>query len=352
MISADCTRLDFASGFFHIIWTGPIEIIIGIALLIHNLGYSALVGLGVLIFGIPLQAIIVRRMIQARRATVQLTDKRVRLLQEILQGIRLLVLFGWQNHYGGKVLGFRRSELVRIRKNAFYRATVISVVTFIPILAATLSFITYALSGHDLNAAIIFSSLQLFNIIRMPLVFVPLIASSCGDAYVALNRISKFLTSEELEDEFEVQPEGKFAVDIRGTFTWERGGAPADAKSKPKGKKAAAAAKAEAPKPDKEALAKKKVEDKEKKVKEKAKKKREKQRLAQKKKGIDPNDSSDEEPVGPEPFKLVDVSLQIPKGSFVGIAGKIGSGKSSLLQAMTGEMRRTTGKVVLGGTTA
>ncbi|KAG8685393.1 hypothetical protein FRC08_013130, partial [Ceratobasidium sp. 394] len=90
MISADCTRLDFASGFFHVIWTGPIEIIIGIALLIHNLGYSALVGLGVLIFGIPVQAVIVSRMIEARRATVQLTDKRVRLLQEILQGIRLL----------------------------------------------------------------------------------------------------------------------------------------------------------------------------------------------------------------------------------------------------------------------
>ncbi|CUA66748.1 hypothetical protein RSOLAG22IIIB_00195 [Rhizoctonia solani] len=354
MISADCTRLDFAAGFFHIIWTGPIEIIIGIALLIHNLGYSALVGLGVLVIGVPIQAIIVRRMIQARRAAVEITDRRVRLLQEILQGIRLLVLFGWQGHYGEKVLGFRRRELIRIRKIAFYRATAISMITFIPILAATLSFITYALSGHELNAAIIFSSLQLFNIIRMPLVFVPLVASSCGDAYVALARISKFLTSEELQDEFEVQPENKYAVDIRGTFTWERGGAPQDANPK-KGKKATAAAKAaaaEAPKPTKEELAKKKADDEAKKAKEKEKKKREKERLAKKRKGVDPNDSSDEEEHGPEPFRLVDVDLQIRRGAFVGIAGKIGSGKSSLLQAMTGEMRRTTGNVILGGTTA
>ncbi|CAE6393728.1 unnamed protein product [Rhizoctonia solani] len=354
MISADCTRLDMAAGFFHIVWTGPIEIIIGIALLIHNLGYSALVGLGVLIFGIPVQAVMVHRMIQARRSTVQLTDKRVRLLQEILQGIRVLVLFGWQGHYGEKVLGFRKRELTRIRKIALYRATIISTITFIPILAATLSFITYALTGHDLNAAVIFSSLQLFNIIRMPLVFVPLVASSCGDAYVALGRISKFLTSEELQDEFEVQPENKCAVDIRGTFTWERGGAPQDSAPK-KGKKATAAAKAaaaEAPKPTKEELAKKKADDKEKKAKEKDKKKREKERLAKKRKGIDPNDSSDEEEHGPEPFRLVDVDLQIPRGAFVGIVGKIGSGKSSLLQAMTGEMRRVAGKVILGGTTA
>jgi ATP-binding cassette subfamily C (CFTR/MRP) protein 1 len=161
----------------------------------------------------------------------------------------------------------------------------------------------------------------------MPLVFVPLVASSCGDAYVALGRIGKFLTSEELEDEFEVEPENKHAVDIRGTFTWERGGAP-EANSKAKGKKAAAAAKAaaaEAPKPDKATLEKKKAEEKDKKAKEKEKKKREKTRLSQKKKGVDPNDSSDEEVTGPEPFKLVDVNLQIPRGSFVGIAGKIGS---------------------------
>ncbi|KAL5631354.1 hypothetical protein ACGC1H_007018 [Rhizoctonia solani] len=354
MISADCTRLDFACGFFHVIWTGPMEIIIGLVASIHNLGYSALVGLGVLIFGIPVQAIIVQRMIQSRRAAVQITDKRVRLLQEILQGIRLLVLFGWQGHYGEKVLGFRRRELVRIRKIAFYRATAISTITFIPILAATLSFITYALSGHDLDAAVIFSSLQLFNIIRMPLVFVPLVASSCGDAYVALGRISKFLTSEELQDEFEVQSENKYAVDIRGTFTWERGGAPQDANPK-KGKKATAAAKAaaaEAPKPTKEELVKKKADDEAKKVKEKEKKKREKERLAKKIRGMDPNDSSDEEEHGPEPFRLVDVDLRIRRGAFVGIAGKIGSGKSSLLQAMTGEMRRTTGNVILGGTTA
>ncbi|CAE6373370.1 unnamed protein product [Rhizoctonia solani] len=351
MISTDCVRLDEAIGYFHIIWTGPLEIIIGIALLIHNLGYSALVGLGVLIIGIPVQAIIIFRMVKIRYATVQLTDKRVRLLQEILQGIRLLILFGWQGYYNEKVLGLRKKELLRIRKMSLYHATAISLITFIPILAATLSFITYALSGHDLNAAVVFSSLQLFNIIRMPLLLVPLVAGSCADAYVALGRISKFLTSEELQDEFEVQPGNKYAVDVRGTFTWERGGGPQDPDLK-NGKKVDGVAETEVSKTDKEAAAKKKAEDKTKKSKEKEKKKREKERLAKKRQGIDPNDSSDEESHGPEPFRLVDVDLQISHGAFVGIVGKIGSGKSSLLQAIAGEMRRVSGKVVLGGATA
>ncbi|CAE6409408.1 unnamed protein product [Rhizoctonia solani] len=356
MISADCARLDMAAGFFHIVWSGPIEIIVGISLLIHNLGYSAVVGLGVLIIGIPAQAVLVNRMIQAHYATVQLTDKRVRLLQEILQGIRLLVLFGWQGHYSEKVLGIRRRELIRIRKIALYHATIVSTITFIPILAATLSFITYALSGHDLNAAVIFSSLQLFNIIRTPLLLVPVVAGTCGDAYVALGRIGKFLTSEELQDEFEVQPENKYAIDVRGTFTWERGGrsqgfSPETEKGKNSDEIAGAAASG-ASNPDKEELVRKKAEDKAKKSREKEKKKRDKERFSKKKKGIDPNDSSDEEEHGPEPFRLVDVDLQILRGAFIGIVGKIGSGKSSLLQAISGEMRRVTGNVVLGGTTA
>ncbi|KAF8753349.1 Multidrug resistance-associated ABC transporter [Rhizoctonia solani] len=318
------------------------------------------------------QAVLIQRMVQARYATVQLTDKRVRLLQEILQGIRLLVLFGWQKHYAEKVLGIRRQELVRIRKASLYHATLVSTITFMPILAATLSFITYALTGslnnpmldfyaymsclrslkgHDLNAAIIFSSLQLFNIIRTQLI---LVAGTCGDAYVALGRIAKFLTSEELEDQFEVRLENDYAVDIRGTFTWERGGTPqGSTQEEDKDKDATLkSAATETSKPTKEQLAKKKADDKEKKRLEQEKKKREKERLAKKKRGIDPNDSSDEEEDGSEPFRLVDVNLQIPRGAFVGIVGRIGSGKSSLLQAITGEMRRVVGNVVLGGTTA
>ncbi|QRW21569.1 ABC transporter transmembrane region [Rhizoctonia solani] len=331
MISADCTRLDMAAGFFHIVWTGPIEIIIGIALLIHNLGYSALVGLGVLIFGIPVQAVMVHRMIQARRSTVQLTDKRVRLLQEILQGIRVLVLFGWQGHYGEKVLGFRKRELTRIRKIALYRATIISTITFIPILAATLSFITYALTGHDLNAAVIFSSLQLFNIIRMPLVFVPLVASSCGDAYVALGRISKFLTSEELQDEFEVQPENKYAVDIRGTFTWERGGAPQICpQERQKGNRSGEGSGRRGPKADQGGIRKKKADDKEKKAKKRIRRR-----------------GRRNEEHGPEPFRWWTLTFKYPVEPLLelwersaGTETRNVGGKSSLLQAMTGEMRR------------
>jgi ABC-type transport system involved in cytochrome bd biosynthesis fused ATPase/permease subunit len=48
-------------------------------------------------------------------------------------------------------------------------------------------------------------------------------------------------------------------------------------------------------------------------------------------------------------YKLQDMNLVIPRGQLCAIVGAIGSGKSSLLQGMIGEMRRTSGEVVFGG---
>jgi len=50
-----------------------------------------------------------------------------------------------------------------------------------------------------------------------------------------------------------------------------------------------------------------------------------------------------------EPFKIRDISLSIPRGQLVAIVGQVGTGKSSLLQGIIGEMRRTGGSVKFGG---
>ena len=48
-------------------------------------------------------------------------------------------------------------------------------------------------------------------------------------------------------------------------------------------------------------------------------------------------------------FKIPTTSLAIPKGQVVAIVGPVGSGKSSLLQGLIGEMRKETGSVKFCG---
>ena len=51
-------------------------------------------------------------------------------------------------------------------------------------------------------------------------------------------------------------------------------------------------------------------------------------------------------------FELKDVDFHVARGKLVAVVGAVGSGKSSLLQALIGEMRRTSGSVTFGGSIA
>lgn len=48
-------------------------------------------------------------------------------------------------------------------------------------------------------------------------------------------------------------------------------------------------------------------------------------------------------------FDIQNISFSIPRGSLTAIVGPVGSGKTSLIQSLIGEMRRTDGTVKFGG---
>lgn len=123
-------------------------------------------------------------------------------------------LMAYEGFFSGRVQEYRRQELKKLTTNCLARASMTSTMSLVPVLAAyvlpyrhflwipsytefehlitsVLSFITYSLSGHDLNPAIIFASLQAFNNIRAPLFILPLAFQALSDAYVGLGRIAK-----------------------------------------------------------------------------------------------------------------------------------------------------------------
>ncbi|KAJ7461221.1 multidrug resistance-associated ABC transporter [Mycena latifolia] len=317
LISTDSTRLELFSTYGHITWVSSIQIIVGVSLLIANLGYSALVGLGVLIFGFPLQTLLVKVMFSQRSKGVKITDTRVRLSNEVLQGIRLIKYYAWEGFYAEQIGRLRTGEIAAIRRSAIARAALMALMDLIPVLASVLSFITYALSGHTLDVAIIFSSLQLFNIIRAPLVEVPLVLSMLSDALVALRRIGKFLAAEELAEPYAIDHTLDNAVEVDASFAWEPSGTLEEAKLDPKARN------------------------------ERTKRKRKTDRDPE----VLPTVAEKSAPVE-EPFELTNLRFAVPKGAFVAIVGRVGSGKSSILQALIGEMRRTAGTVNFGGSLA
>lgn len=211
---------------------------------------------------------------------------------------------------------------------------VLATMTFLPTLAAVLSFITYGLSGHELEPAVIFSAFQLFNIIQTPLQNLPASFANLTDAWVALTRLSDIFLAEEYAGHnkgyIKSNPHAEFAIKVHGDFTFEYS---EQSNSSKKNEIAGKDRKAEKEAKKQKAAAKQAAK-------------------AQESRGSSPVDK--EEPTDQQmlysPFTLKNINLTIPRGAFVCVVGRIGSGKSALMAALIGEMRQTKGSSELGGT--
>ncbi len=187
-ISTDVSRIDFCASWFHMVcpfhhilfnlaklftksWASPIQLIICLILLVANLGPSALAGFAVFIVMSPFQAMAMRRLFVSRASSMVWTDKRAKLLQELLGGIKVIKFFAWEIPFLQRIADYRRKELSFIRSIILVRSAINGVTMSMPVLASVLAFVTYSATGHSLNPANIFASLTLFNLLRLPLLF-------------------------------------------------------------------------------------------------------------------------------------------------------------------------------------
>ncbi|BGP39125.1 hypothetical protein JCM10450v2_003079 [Rhodotorula kratochvilovae] len=354
-IGTDVSRVDFCAGFFHMSWTAPIQLIVIMIILIVQIGPSCLVGIAFLFLMIPPQSWAMKKMFGYRRKAMVWTDKRARLIGELLGGMRVLKFFAWEVPYLEKLQNYRSKELIQIRSLLISRAATTGVAMSLPTLATVLAFITYASTGHETSAQSIFTSLTLFQLIRMPLMMLPMSLSTITDAHNALGRLTEVFLAEERSAAYDIDPSAKYAVRVDDAdFQWES--SPPD--SAPKSKKEQSKLAAQGKKAAKTAKKERKEKEKAAKVELKLSEKGE----ADPEQAVNSDDATagvpdDTElkadptttPEEAEILQLRNVNLKIPHGQLCAVVGAVGSGKSSLLQALVGEMKRTRGEVVFGG---
>ena len=110
-ISIDVSRIDSCCEYFHLFWVSPIQMVICLALLISNLGPSALAGFFVFLILTPIQGMIMKTLTSIRQKTVVWTDKRANQLQELLGGIKQIKFFAWENPFLDRIGEYRKREL-------------------------------------------------------------------------------------------------------------------------------------------------------------------------------------------------------------------------------------------------
>ena len=363
LVSTDSARLQRLLGNLHYIWSGPFQLIVILVLLIRSLGLWSLIGFTIFLVVIPLQGYIMKLLAKLRKQTAVLTDQRVKRTQEIIGSMRVIKFFGWEKSFLNILKNLRKNELKRTRKSVILSAETVAIFNVIPFFSCALTFIAYSAAGNTLTAAKVFSSLAFFNMLRFPLAILPNTFSQLTEAYIAMKRLNILLNAKELDDLPEIDVNSDFAVTIQdGQFNWESV-KESDDKTNDKNKDKA----------------------KDKKDKKKDKKKNNKNTKSvnndkdnnssnsnftsldtlitnakstgditdaklQMKTNDKDDDNSEEEEKPIESFKLHDINIKIKKNSLTAIVGAVGSGKSSLINSIIGEMKRENGKITLGGT--
>lgn len=82
-----------------------------LVLLIINLGPSALAGFAFFVLATPLQTIAMKQLMKLRQKIMIWTDKRAKLLQELLGGIKIIKFFNWEVPFLRKIVGYRQNEM-------------------------------------------------------------------------------------------------------------------------------------------------------------------------------------------------------------------------------------------------
>ncbi|XP_012659115.1 canalicular multispecific organic anion transporter 1 [Otolemur garnettii] len=280
LMSVDAQKLMDVTNFIHMLWSSILQIALSIFFLWRELGPSVLAGVGVMVLLIPVNGILTTKNRNIQVKNMKNKDKRLKVMNEILTGIKILKYFAWEPSFKEHIHNLRKKELKNLRVFGQLQSTITFLLYLAPVLVSVTTFSVYVLvdSNNVLDAQKAFTSITLFNILRFPLSMLPMVISSMLQASVSIDRLEKYLGGDDL-DTSAIRHDSNFDKAVQfseASFTWEH---------------------------DLETT-------------------------------------------------VRDVNLDIMPGQLVAVVGTVGSGKSSLISAMLGEMENIHGHITIKGTIA
>ncbi|GJJ72924.1 ATP-binding cassette, subfamily C (CFTR/MRP), member 1 [Entomortierella parvispora] len=304
----------------------PFEICIALWLLYQQLGWAAIAGAGTVVVVSPVQAWIASFFARAKDEKLAAMDNRIRLLNEVFSGIKIVKLYGWESSFRAKVAVFRNRELAILRKIGVAFSFMTIMFSSLTLLMALVSFSIFAsVSDGVINSQTIFVSITLFGLLNRPIGMLSFTTGETMGLIVATRRIQKYLLAEELS-EGSIEHIDELPNDLSlpvievkdGVFAWDKEGPEVETEKqiKAREKKEAKKAKQEA----KEAL----------------------------EAGLPAPTPGTPIERNYEPT-LKDINLSVHCGYLTAVVGRVGQGKTSLFNAMIGDMYKRRGTVKING---
>ncbi|KAJ3234486.1 hypothetical protein HDU81_001373 [Chytriomyces hyalinus] len=313
LVASDCSVIENTLQFLTDVFCLPLEILTLSILILVFAGGAGAAGLSFMIICTGLSLGISTYSIGFERKALAATDERVKVTSEVINGIKIVKFFAWETPFFERLTLLRDQELTQHFKLRMINATFSAIMNILPSFTNVIVFSVYRSLGNTVDAATVFATLSVINLIKLPIAVAPFISQSMFSSLVSLERLAKFLAAEEMEqDQIDANAKNAAALDEKtaiflknASFIW----ASSESEEVSEGKDDF------------------KVSDR-----------------------VDSTETVTEATeLTPKNtrFSLKDINLDVPKGSLTMIVGKVGSGKSSLLSAFIGDMIPTAGDIAI-----
>ncbi|XP_045502974.1 ATP-binding cassette sub-family C member 4-like isoform X2 [Colias croceus] len=334
LLSNDVNRFDYAFIYTHFIWLLPLQVVLVCYLIYLKIGYAAIVGVvGIVLQTIPVQSYMSKLAARLRMKTAGKTDERVRIMDEIINGMQVIKMYAWEKPFEQVVAMARKNEISCITSASYLRGVYLSFMVFTERLTLYTTLLSYSLFGYQVTADIAFPMAQMFNILQASLsIVLPMSLSMSLESYVSVLRIQDLLLLDEREDLRSVA-----GVDIAKLVENVEN-------KKMKNLRELDLCPNTFKKIDEEGIYNPGFDCNEKGL------------IATSQRAI-PFNSDDgiviqdvsAQWIENGPVILRHVNINIPKGKLCAIIGSVGSGKSSILHLLLNELRATSGRIYLSG---
>lgn len=293
LMAIDSFKVSEVGAYLHFLWASvPVQVTIAVTLLYRIMGFSSFAGIALMVLMLPVNMLLAKQFHVVQKQILAGTDARIHATNEILQNIRIVKYFAWEQRFEDTVNEKRMVELKALRFRYIIWSTAATVWYGTPILITFLSFFLYTVvEKKKLSPSIAFPALSMFSLLRVPLDQLADMIAHVQESKVSLDRVDGYLNEEETDKYDQIRDSNvtgeppQIGLD-KATLTWGSSKAPSQS-------------------------------------------------------GVF-GDTTDA-------FRLIDMDVSFRIGKLNIIAGPTGSGKTSVLMALLGEMKLIEGRVHLPG---
>ncbi|CAL7941694.1 unnamed protein product [Xylocopa violacea] len=199
ILSNDVSRFDEMCYYLNFIWITPIQIIVITVILWYKVGVSSLIGIGaLLLITLPSDSIFIALIHKMRKVVALMTDKRVQLMNELINGIQVIKMYAWEEPFDRIVASIRANEITKIRHSIYIRGVYLAFVVFTTRVVLFITLSSYVLLGNIPRADLTFMLSSYFEVLQLTstLLF-PQALMLTGETLVSIKRLEELLLLQE-----------------------------------------------------------------------------------------------------------------------------------------------------------